>query len=118
MKMRNERRAIAMNVAEQMWETERANDVALATTARLLATALDARISLKAGACIGHNAVEALAEIIGQQTASRRSLLAAHEVLNGIKTVALDENEDFGGLGSKSPRSMQGAQITPLRQVG
>lgn len=106
-----------MNVAEQMWESERANDLAIASTARLLATALDARLQLRAGACIGHGAVEALAKTISQQTASRRALLEAHDVLNDIKGIAVSAEEDFGGLGDKDARKILGAHVTPLRRV-
>ncbi len=106
-----------MNIAEQMWESERANDLAIASTARLLATALDARIQLRAGARIGHEAVEALTLTINQQTASRRSLLEAHDVLNDIKGIAVSADEDFGGLGDKEVKKILGADVTPLRRA-
>lgn len=115
--MRRERSAVVMNVAEQLWEAERANDIAMANTARLLASALDARLRLKMGACVGQAAVEALAATIDQQSASRRSLLQAHSVLNEIKGIAGHAEENFGGGGDKEVPKFASAVATPLRRV-
>ncbi len=115
--MRRERSAIAIDVAEQLWEAERTNDIAMANTARLLASALEARLRLKVGACIGHEAVEALATTIDQQTASRRSLLKAHDVLNAIKSIAVHATDDFGGGGDKKVPNFTAADAVPLKRV-
>jgi len=115
--MRRERSAIAKGVAEQLWEAERTNDIAMATAARLLASALDARLRLKMGACVGQEAVEALAATIDQQTASRRSLLKAHDVLNDIKGLAVHADDDFGGGGDKQTPYTSAEVAVPLRRV-
>ncbi len=112
--MRRERTAIAMSVAEQLWEAERTHDLAMASTARLLATALDARLRLKMAACIGQGAVESLAETIHQQMAGRRSLLQTHDVLNQIKGVAGLAETDMGDARDKEvPRGE--AAVLPMR---
>jgi hypothetical protein len=99
--MRRERSSIAQDLAVQLWEAERKNDLAMASTARLIATALDARLEMRAAACVAHEALEAMTAAISQQATSRRLLIEAHEALNEAKHVVGLGDEDFGGGGDK-----------------
>lgn len=115
--MRRERNTIARNVAEQLWEAERHNDMAMASTARLIAAALEARLQLKAGACVGQAAVDALTETMDRQASSRRLLLQAHEVLDEVKESLGIVGEDFGGGGDKQVPKISEILELPVRRV-
>jgi hypothetical protein len=115
--MRRERLAIARDVASQLWEAERKNDQAMASTARLIAAALDARLEMRAGACIGQAAVEAMAAAIAQQASSRKMLIEAHEALNEAKDAMGLAEHNFGGGGDKRVPEPTGVFELPMRRA-
>ncbi len=115
--MRRERSSIAQDVAVQLWEAERKSDQAMVSTARLIAATLDARLEMRAGACVGQAAVEAMAAAIAQQAACRKSLIEAHQALNEAKgSVGLAE-VSFGGGGDKQVPDLTGVYELPIRRA-
>jgi hypothetical protein len=115
--MRREHSSIAQGVAMQLWEAERKNDQAMASTARLIATALEARLEIRAGACVGQAALEAMTAAISQQASCRKMLIEAHEALNQAKaSVGLAEHS-FGGGGDKQVPAPTGVFELPARRA-
>jgi len=100
--MRRERAVIAQNVAAHLWEAERIIDLAMASTARLIATTLDARMR-KAGAGVGHMTTEALSATNSQRATSRKIIMEAHEALDEAKRVVGLAEQAFGGGDEAKP---------------
>lgn len=98
--MRREHVVIAQNVAVHLREVERIVDRAMASTARLIATTLDARIET---AGTGHMATGAMNATISQRAASRRMIIEAHEALDEARRVVGLAERAFGGGDTEVP---------------
>lgn len=99
--MLRERLNIALHIANQLGETERANDLAIISTAKLVTAMLEARIAMNAAACIGQAAFDAVAATFERQAASRRLLVEAHTGLHDAKRFVGLGEQDIGGAGDK-----------------
>lgn len=99
--MESVRLSMAQDLASQLWEAERRNDQAMASTARLIALSLDTRLKIRVAAGVGQQALEAMTAAIGQQAVSRKLLIEAHEALDRARSTIGLSADDFGGGGDK-----------------
>lgn len=99
--MLRERLKIAQEVADQLADAERRNDMALAATARLAATMLEARMQLNVAAQVGQPAFSAVASTFERQASSRQLLVDAHEALNDTRRFVGLQHYMIGGGGDK-----------------
>jgi len=102
--MRNERIAIAQDVASHLADAERSNDLAIVATARLAAKMLEARLAMNAAAQVGQEAFEAVATTFSRQSASRRELIEAHRALDDARGLVGLREIALGGLGDKDTK--------------
>ena len=107
--MRRERLNIAYRVARQLGEAERANDMAIISTAKLATAMLEARISMNVAACIGQPAFDAVAATFERQAASRRLLVEAHASLQDAQRFVGLGEENIGGAGDKQVPTFTGS---------
>jgi hypothetical protein len=107
--MLKKRVAVAQNVAKQLANAERINDLALVATAQLAISMIEGRLNLNAAAEVGQDAFDAVAATFAQQSTSRQKLVAAHQHLLEVKSrVGLDAVA-IGGMGDKEVPQLTGA---------
>jgi hypothetical protein len=107
--MLRKRVAIAQDVVKHLADAERSNDLALVSTARLVASMLEARLELNVAAMVGQDAFEAVASTFERQSASRRQLVEAHNALADAKKFVGLAEVAIGGGGDKQVPSVTGA---------
>ena len=100
--MLKERRAVAQQVADQLFAAEAAIDAAITATATLAALMPSVRTQAGAAACIGQDALLGAVATIGKLSDARTEIVATHAALRvAQRQVGLDAVA-FGGLVQKS----------------
>ena len=100
--MLKERRAVAQQVADQLFAAEAAIDAAITATATLAALMPSVRTQAGAAVCIGQDALLGAVATIGKLSDARTEIVATHAALRvAQRQVGLDAVA-FGGLVQKS----------------
>src|SRR4028119_117545 len=105
--MLRKRVAVAHDVVKHLADAEKSNDLALVSTARLVASMLEARLELNLAAMVGQDAFEAVASTFARQSASRRQLVEAHSALAEAKKLVGLAEVAIGGGGDKQVPSVR-----------
>ena len=92
---------VVRNVAANLWEAERTTDLAIASSAKLLASMVDARLEVDWAASVGHELITEIVSGLNNYVTNRHILLEAHDRLNGFKANLGFGEVAFGGGGDK-----------------
>ena len=115
--MRKERLKVATEVADQLFEAEKAIDAALASTARLAGAIPAMRADARLSALIGQGAIESAIRSISALGEARREIVEAHKALSiAQKQIGL-RTTSFGDFGDKPPPPPPEGLLTPPLQV-
>jgi hypothetical protein len=80
-----EKALVAQRVANRLFDTEKAVDKAMAETATLMMSLIEARAELGLSAVVGDSATSKLAQAIATLAEARRSVVSAHSDLAELK---------------------------------
>jgi hypothetical protein len=80
-----EKALVAQGVANRLFATEKAVDAAMAQTAQLMTSLIDARVELGLSAVVGDAATGKLAQAIATLAEARRAVVSAHGDLADLK---------------------------------
>jgi hypothetical protein len=92
---------VVREVAANLWEAERTADLAIASSARLLASMVDARLEVEWAASMGHELVTEIVSSLNNYVTNRGILLETHDRLNAFKASLGFGEFAFGGGGDK-----------------
>lgn len=115
--MRKERLTVATEVADNLFEAEKAIDAALTTTARLAGVIPALRGDAKLSALVGQGAIERAIRSVAALGEARREIVEAHKELTlaqeliGLRTTA------FGEWGDKPPPPPPKGEVAPPLEV-
>lgn len=101
----------AITVAEALWSTERALDLAFAELAGLLGTVTRTRQDANFGMMVGQDAVNEIAAAIPEMTVVRDRLIEAHRRLDRWQKRMGLETTRMGGGGDKPPSETSLAKV-------
>ncbi|WP_420606327.1 hypothetical protein [Novosphingopyxis sp.] len=88
-------------VSEILWQAERSADIAMADTARLLATILEARTEVGFAAAVGDDVISNLTSTLQGYGHNRRQLISSHARLAEFRDHLGFNDSSFGGGGDK-----------------
>jgi hypothetical protein len=105
---------VAQRVANRLFSTEKAVDAAMAETAVLMTSLIEARTELGLSAVVGDNATGKLAQAIATLAEARRAVISAHGDLADLK-LRVGIRTKLIGVSDKPPEITQDA--TDLRRA-
>jgi hypothetical protein len=109
---------VAQGVANRLFATEKAVDVAMAEAANLMTALIDARQEMRLSAVVGDDTTTKVAQAISTLAEARRSVIAAHADLADLK-LRVGIRTKLIGVTDKIPTDGGGVQETAhLREVG